>query len=294
MLHRVQIDSLDLAYYRHGSPGGHSVLLLHGFPYAPSSYDDAARALAQDRFDVIVPYLRGYGPTRFRDPAGFRSGEQAALGQDAIDLIIALDLERPIVAGYDWGGRAACVASALRPDLIGGLVTVCGYNIFGPPVTAPLDPRVEHMLWYQYYLHMPRGRDMLEQDRNAFCRYLWEIWSPGWMFSDSQFDLASAAFQNDDFVEVVLHSYRHRAGLVPGDPSLLELAAELERQPPIGIPTIVLHGDRDMAPLAMSLDRSRFTDFWERRVVAGAGHNLPQETPGALAAAITDLAAHIG
>lgn len=294
MLHRVQTASLNVAYYRHGVAGGPSIVLLHGFPYAPSSYDDAARALAQEGFDVIIPYLRGYGPTRFRDPAGFRSGEQAALGKDAIDLIGALDLERPIVAGYDWGGRAACVASALRPDLVGGLVTVCGYNIFCPPVTAPLDPRVEHMLWYQYYLHMPRGRVMLEQHRDAFCRYLWEIWSPGWAFSDTQFDAASVAFRNADFVEVVLHSYRHRAGLAPGDPSLLDVAAELERQPSIGVPTMVLHGDRDMAPLAMSLDRSRFTAFWERRVIAGAGHNLPQEAPSAFAAAITDLAAHIG
>jgi pimeloyl-ACP methyl ester carboxylesterase len=281
-------ETLEIAYEEHGPPGGQAVVLLHGFPYDARAYDAVAPALAEEGCRVIVPYLRGFGPTRFRDGAA-RSGEQAALGSDLIGLIEGLGLGRAIVAGYDWGGRAACIASAVRPDLITGLVTVTGYNIFGPPTTGPVDPWFEHLLWYQYYLNLHRGRAMLEQNRRGFCRYLWVIWSREWTFDDATFEASAGSFDNPDFVEVVLHSYRHRMGQVPGDPALAELAARLEKQPDISVPTIVLHGDSDTAPLAMSLDRSRFTGPWERRVVTGAGHNLPQETPGAMIEAVLAL-----
>jgi pimeloyl-ACP methyl ester carboxylesterase len=288
-LRTTKTSALVVAYEAHGSPGGRPVVLLHGFPYDPRTYDAVAPVLADEGFHVIVPYLRGYGPTRFRDAGIPRSGEQAALGNDLIELIEALALDRPIVAGYDWGGRAACIASAVRPDLVSGLVSVAGYNIFAAPVTGPADPALEHLLWYQYYLHLHRGRMMLEQNRRGFCRYLWTIWSPAWDFDDATFEATARSFDNPDFVEVVLQSYRHRSGLVPGDPSLAELAARLEKRPDISVPTIVLHGDTDSAPLSLSIDRSRFTGPYERRIVPRAGHNLPQETPEALIEAIRDL-----
>lgn len=286
----ITTNTLSIAFEELGPPDGKAAVLLHGFPYDVRSYDVVANALAARGMRVIVPWLRGYGPTRFLHDDTPRSGEQAALGSDLIALIEALALDRPVVAGYDWGGRAACVAAATRPDLLGGLVSVCGYNLFGPPVTGPLDPAMEHALWYQYYLHMHRGRMMLNENRREFCRLLWRLWSPTWEFDDETYDATAKSFDNPDFVEVVLHSYRHRAGLVPGDPALASLAARLEQRPEITVPTIVLHGDKDVARLASSLDRSRFTDAFDRRVVSGAGHNLPQEAPQAMAEAILDLA----
>jgi pimeloyl-ACP methyl ester carboxylesterase len=290
IIRQAETPSLILAYEEHGPENGQAVILLHGFPYDPRAYDAVAPILASKGLRVIVPYLRGYGPTRFRDAAIPRSGEQAALGNDLIELIEALGLTRPILAGYDWGGRAACITAAVRPDLTGGLVTVCGYNLFGAPVLGPADPAMEHLLWYQYYLHMHRGRTMLEENRRGFCRYLWQTWSRTWDFGDDIFEASAISFDNPDFVEVVLHSYRHRSGLVPGDPRLADLARYLETRPDITVPTIVLHGDKDNAPLSMSLDRSRFTGSYDRRVIAGAGHNLPQETPQPVIDAVLDLA----
>lgn len=286
----VTTGQLMAACETYGPESGRPVVLLHGFPYSVDAYSEVGLALAADGWYVVVPHLRGFGATHFKNDDIPRSGEQAAMGQDLIDLIEALGLERPVVAGYDWGGRAACIAAAVRPDLVRGLVSVCGYNIFGPPVLGPVDPAFEHILWYQYYLHTHRGRMMLEQKREAFCRYLWTIWSAGWNFDDATFARSAAAFANPDFVEVVLHSYRHRSGLVPGDPAHVDLAKHLESLPPVSVPTVVLHGDRDCAPLAMSADKSRFTGPYERRIVPGAGHNLPQEAPDAMIAAVRALA----
>lgn len=292
MMRKLQAEtpSLLISYEEHGPDNGQAVVLLHGFPYDPRAYDVVAPALAAEGLRVIVPYLRGYGPTRFIDNAIPRSGEQAALGNDLIELIEALGLQKPVLAGYDWGGRAACITAAVRPDLAGGLVSVCGYNLFGPPMLGPAEPAMEHLLWYQYYLHMHRGRMMLTDNRWAFCRYLWQTWSPTWDFDDATFAASASSFDNPDFVEVVLHSYRHRAGLVPGDPRLAGLAAQLETRPDISVPTIVLHGDKDHAPLSLSLDRSRFTGSYQRRIIAGAGHNLPQETPEPMVEAVLELA----
>jgi pimeloyl-ACP methyl ester carboxylesterase len=286
----VATSVLEIGYEAHGPVDGPAAVLLHGFPYDARSYDEVSRALAARGMRAVVPYLRGYGPTRFRDPATPRSGEQAALGNDLIELVEALGLDRPVVAGYDWGGRAACVAAARRPELFAGLVTVTGYNIFGRPTIEPLEPAAEHLLWYQYYLHLDRGRQMLEDDRRGFCRYLWTLWSPTWDFSEEVFAATAESFDNPDFVDVVLHSYRHRSGLVVGDPALAPLARWAETRPSIGIPTVVLHGEEDMAPLAASLDRSRFTGSWRRRVVPGTGHNLPQEDPRPVVEAVLDLA----
>jgi len=290
-LRRVSISRLSVAYEEYGPANGIAAVLLHGFPYAPRAYDDVAAILAGRGLRIIMPYLRGFGPTRFLDTDTVRSGEQAALGTDLLELIAALDLDRPIVAGFDWGGRAACVASAIRPDLVRGLVTGGGYNLFGPPVTQPLAPQVEHVLWYQYYLHTERGRAMLETNRRGFARLLWETWSPNWRFDDETFARSAESFECPDFVEVVLHSYRHRAGLVGGDPALADLAHRLEReQPAIAVPTIALFGDGGPLPAAGVLDRSRFQSRCESRVLPGIGHNLPQEAPRPFAQAVLDLA----
>ena len=290
-IHHCEAGVLSVAYEEHGPADGVPAVLLHGFPYDPRAYDAVAPQLAGQGMRVIVPYLRGYGPTRFMDAATPRSGEQAALGNDLIALIEALDLNRPVVAGYDWGGRAACVAAAVRPDLVRGLVSCGGYNMFGPPVTGPLDPAFEHLLWYQYYLHMHRGRMMLEQNRRGFCGLLWKLWSPTWAFTPETFQASAQSFDNPDFVEVVLHSYRHRSGLVPGDPALAALATRLEQErPAIQVSTIVLHGEDGLAPHAMAADRSRFTGAYDFRSLPGIGHNPPQEAPEEVARAVLDLA----
>lgn len=287
----VATSSLSIAYEEHGPETGLPVVLLHGFPYAPRAYDGVAPLLAARGRRVIVPYLRGYGPTCFLDPGTVRSGEQAALGTDLIEMITALDLDRPIVAGYDWGGRAACVTAAIRPDLVRGLVTGGGYNLFASPSERPLPPEVEHMLWYQYYLHTERGRAMLEQNRRGFCRLLWKLWSPLWSFDDDTFEQSAKALDCPDFVEVVLHSYRHRYGLVAGDPSLHELAERLERdQPAINVPTIALYGEGGSFPADVTRNRDRFLSRWESRLIPGVGHNLPQEAPAAFAAAVLAVA----
>lgn len=293
-MRRIETSTLSIACEERGAADGAAAVLLHGFPYSPRAYDVVAEILAAHGLHVIVPYLRGFGPTRFRDSKALRSGEQAALGMDLVELLTALRLDRPILAGYDWGGRAACVVSAIRPDLVGGLVTGGGYNLFGPATTQPLSPEIEHVLWYQYYLHTERGRAMLETNRRGFCRLLWKLWSPGWAFDEATFAQSAEALDNPDFVEVVLHSYRHRSGLVAGDPALGELAARLEHeQPSIDVPTIALYGDAGPLGGAPSPKRDRFIADWDYRVLAGAGHNLPQEAPQAFAAAVIDLAAGV-
>lgn len=288
----IATPNLDMAYEEHGPADGTPVILLHGFPYSPRTYDNVTPILADHGLRVIVPYLRGFGPTRFRIEAAVRSGEQAALGTDLIDLVMALGLNRPVVAGYDWGGRAACVAAAIRPDLVRGLVTCGGYNLFGPPVTHPLSPEMEHVLWYQYYLHTERGRTMLETNRRGFCRLLWKLWSPQWNFDETTFASSAEALDNPDFVDVVLHSYRHRAGLVAGDPALHNLAERLEReQPPITVPTVALYGAAGLLPSAIASQRERFPGEWQYRTLAGVGHNVPQEAPAAFADAVLTLTA---
>lgn len=286
----VATSNLAIAFEEHGPAAGIPIVLLHGFPYAPRAYDAVAPLLAAQGLRVIVPYLRGYGPTRFLDDAYPRSGEQAALGMDLIETIEALGLDRPVVGGFDWGGRAACVTAATRPDLVRGLVTSGGYNLMGPPVSQPLPPELEHVLWYQYYLHLDRGRTMLETNRHEFCRLLWKLWSPEWHFDDATFARSALAFENPDFVDVVLHSYRHRSGLVDGDPTLTELAKRLEQeQPVITVPTIALYGECGPFPPNPEQKRDRFVAQLQCRMLPGVGHNPPQEAPAEFAAAVLDL-----
>ena len=291
MIGHALTPTLDIAYEESGPGHGAAVILLHGFPYDVRAYDAVAAGLANEGCRVIVPYLRGYGSTRFRHPDTPRSGQQAALGADLRDLMDALGLERATLAGYDWGGRAACIVAALWPERVDGLVTVTGYNIQDIAASVrPADPEQEHRYWYQYYLHTERGRAGLAANRRPFCRLLWRLWSPTWRFDDEAFEASANSFDNPDFVDVVVQSYRHRYGYAPGDPALDRIEAELAKQPPIPVPTVVLHGEDDgVSPLTMSEDLSRFTGTCRRELVPGAGHNLPQETPGPVIRAVLEL-----
>ncbi len=291
-MRQIRTGTLDIACEEHGPGDGPPAVLLHGFPYAPRAYDAVAAALAGQGCRVVVPYLRGYGPTRFLRADTLRSGQQAALGADLRDLIDALGLDRPVVGGYDWGGRAACIVAALWPERVSGLVSVTGYNIQDIPASAtPVTAETEHRYWYQYYLHTPRGVAGLTQDRRGFARMLWRLWSPSWAFDDATFAASAAAFDNPDFVDVVVHSYRHRFGYVAGDPALEPIEAALARQPTIAVPTIVLHGaDDGVDPPKPAGGLSRFTGPCRREIVPGAGHNLPQETPDPFIRAVLELA----
>jgi pimeloyl-ACP methyl ester carboxylesterase len=274
---------LDIAYYETGRVDGAPVILLHGFPYDGHAYDAVAERLAAAGRRCIVPFLRGYGATRFLDPDTPRSGEQAALGADLLALMDALAIPSAVLAGYDWGGRAACVVAALWPERVRGLVSGgAGYNIQDIAASgAPAAPEAEHRYWYQYYFHSERGRAGLSADRRAVCRLLWQLWSPSWSFDEATFARSAAAFDNPDFVATVIHSYRHRFGLVAGDPAYAEIERRLAARPDITAPTIVLQGADDGVdpPTAEDGAEPHFSGPYDRRIVAGAGHNLPQEAP---------------
>ncbi len=221
-----------------------------------------------------------------------RSGQQAALGQDLLELLDALAIPRATLAGYDWGGRAACIVAALWPERVTGLVTGCGYNIQNiAAAVAPQAPEAEHRYWYQYYFHTARGRAGLDSNRRDFCHLVWRLWSPTWQFDAAAYNNTAQSFENPDFVEVVIHSYRHRYGYAPGDPALESIERALAQQPVIQVPAITLHGADDgvAPPPATDPDSSQFTSRYERRVLAGVGHNIPQEAPQATAAAILDV-----
>ena len=237
---------LDVAYEESGSTDGAPVFLLHGWPFDPRCYDGVVPLLVAAGCRVIVPYLRGFGPTRFLSADTMRSGQQAALGNDLRELMDALHISQAIVAGYDWGGRAACIVSALWPERVRGLVTGNGYNIQDIAASVnPVAPAQEHRFWYQYYFHTPRGRAGLEQNRRAFCRLLWQLWSPTWTFDDATFERSAASFDNPDFVAVTIQSYRHRYGYAAGDPALEAIEHGLTGQPKISVPAIALQGEVD-------------------------------------------------
>jgi pimeloyl-ACP methyl ester carboxylesterase len=289
----VRTATLDVAYEESGNPGGAPVLLLHGWPYDPRCYDEVVPPLAVAGCRVIVPYLRGFGATRFLSAETLRSGQQAALGNDLRELLDALGITRATLAGYDWGGRAACVVAALWPERVHGLVTGNGYNIQNIAASAkPVAPAQEHRFWYQYYFHTERGRAGLEQNRRALCRYIWQIWSPDWTFDDATYEKSAASFDNPDFVTVTIQSYRHRFGYAAGDPALEPIEQRLAAQPTITVPTIVLHGaSSGIQPPAGSEAHARlFAGPYQRRVLPKIGHNLPQEAPIAVADAVLELA----
>ncbi|MEB0078430.1 alpha/beta hydrolase [Pseudomonas sp. CCI3.2] len=292
----IRTPTLEVAYETHGDRGAAVVMLLHGFPYDPRGYDELTPLLVDKGFRVIVPYLRGYGPTRFLSLETLRSGQQAALGKDLLELMDALGIAKATLVGYDWGGRAACVVAALWPSRVNALVTGDGYNIQDIPGSSqPQDPKSEHRYWYQYYFHSPRGRAGLEANRKAFCRLLWQLWSPPWVFSEAAFERTAQSFDNPDFVDVVIHSYRHRYGYTEGDPALEPIETQLATQPMIGVPTISLCGRDDGVgpPPEIDGDANQFSDFYERRILSGVGHNIPQEAPSDVLKAILDLAERI-
>jgi pimeloyl-ACP methyl ester carboxylesterase len=288
----VRTPALEIAYEESGPAEGPPVVLLHGFPDDVRAYDGVAPPLAAAGWRVLVPYLRGYGPTRFLDPRTPRSGQQAALGHDLKDFLDALGLERASLAGYDWGGRAACIVAALWPERVAALVSIGGYNIQNIAQSSePAAPDREYRLWYQWYFHTERGRAGLAANRRSLSRLLWQLWSPNWRFDDATFERTAASFDNPDFVEVVIQSYRHRFGLAPGDPSLEAIEDRLAVQPLITVPTIVLHGACDGVSLPQSSEAHVrfFTGPYQRRVMAVAGHFLPQEAPLAVVDALSEL-----
>ena len=292
MLKHIATDLLDIAYDEQGDADGWPVVLLHGFPYDIHAYEEVAPRLTSQGARVITPYLRGYGPTRFLAPTTLRSGQQAALGADLLALLDALQIGQATLGGYDWGGRAACIVAALYPSRARGLVSVNGYNIQNiAAALQPADPEKEYRMWYQYYLHGERGRAGLNENRREFCRLLWSLWSPTWRVDDDTYARSAAAFDNPDFVDVVVHSYRHRFGLVDGDPRFDDIERRLSAMPPITVPTITLEGDADgvSPPGGRQTNSQRFTGRHQNRVVPNAGHNLPQEAPEAFADAVLDI-----
>ena len=285
-------SALDIAYETAGDPQGDAVLLLHGFPYDVRAYDEASKLLAAAGCRVIRPYLRGFGPTQFRSADTLRSGQQAAIAHDALDLLDALGIDRALVAGYDWGGRAACILAAIWPERVAGLVSCGGYAIQDiAAAMRPLPPQAEHALWYQYYFHGERGHAGLAAHRREFCKLLWQQWSPGWQFDAQVYDQTAQSFDNPDFVEVVIHSYRHRYGLVAGDPWYEATERRLASRPAITVPTVALFGGTSGFGLPADLQaQSRFFSAGFRsEVVASAGHNLPQEAPQAFVEALLSL-----
>lgn len=284
---------LDVAYLDIGPADGAPVILLHGFPYDVHAYGAVAERLAAANRRCIVPELRGYGATRFLSADTPRSGQQAALASDLVALMDALAIPRAVLAGYDWGGRAACIVAALWPERAAGLVS-CGqgYNIQNIPAAGnPASPEEEHRFWYQYYFHSERGRAGLSLNRRAFCLLLWRLWSPTWGFDDATYARSAAAFDNPDFVDIVIHSYRHRFGGIAGDAALEDIERRLAEQPEIGVPTIVLQGADDGVDPPPSIDTAarHFTGAYQRRIVPGVGHNFPQEAPDVFADAILAL-----
>ena len=262
-------------------------MLAHGFPYDVHAYDEVAPQLAKAGARVITPYLRGFGPTRFLSRDTMRSGQQAALGRDLIDLLDALGIQRAILAGYDWGGLSSCVASALWPERVTGLVSYAGYDIIDVKrLGHAFAPALEEVLWYQHWFQLERGRECLTHHRRALCRILWQQWSPGWTFNDATFERTASSFDNPDFVDVVIHCYRFCFGLAAGDPALDAFEKRLAERPKISVPAITLDGLRDpLKPGGTANQATMFTARHEHRVV-DCGHNLPWEAPQDFADAI--------
>jgi pimeloyl-ACP methyl ester carboxylesterase len=265
------------------------VVLLHGFPDDPRAYDGTIGPLAARGCRILVPWLRGFGPTRFLDAATPRSGQQGALGSDLLAFLDALGIGSAILVGYDWGGRAACIVAALWPERCRGLVTVGGYNIQDPTTAnRPASAADEYRAWYQWYFNTERGRAGLKENRREISRLLWQLWSPNWSFDDATFERTAVSFDNPDFVDVVVHSYRHRRLNAPGDPALEQVEQRLTAQPTIAVPTVVLVGGADGARTDQH-DSLHFSGSYERRLLPGVGHFLPREAPEGIVAAVEAL-----
>jgi len=291
-LRSATTPDLEIAYEEWGAGHNEVVILLHGFPDDPGAWDSVAPALSEAGCRVIVPYLRGFGPTRFRRADSMRSGQQAAIGQDVLHLMDALRIPQATLVGYDWGNRAACVAAALWPERVRAIVPINGYTIQNIGRSAePAPPAIERQFWYQWYFQTERGRRGLEKYRGELCALLWSSWSPNWRYAPEILRRTVASFDNPDFVEIVIHSYRHRCGAASGAPHLEELELRLANQPRISAPAIVLLGEADplRPPNQLSRDSEHFSGFYEQRMVPLAGHFVPREAPEAVCAAVLKL-----
>lgn len=291
-LRRIDAGVLNVGYAEAGPADGPAVVLLHGWPYDIHSYVDVAPLLASAGYRVIVPYLRGYGTTRFLSDGTARTGQQSVVALDAIALMDALEIERAILGGFDWGARTANVVAALWPERCKGTVSVSGYLIGGQAANSiPLPPQAELQWWYQFYFATERGRAGYERNRREFNKLIWRLASPKWAFDEETFERSAASFDNPDHSAIVIHNYRWRLGLAAGEPRYDELEQRLAASPEIGVPTITLEGDANGAPHPeSSAYATKFTGKYEHRTVTGGvGHNLPQEAPQAFAQAIVDV-----
>jgi pimeloyl-ACP methyl ester carboxylesterase len=289
---KIDAGDLSVGYAEAGSPDAPAVVLLHGWPYDIHSYVDVAPLVASAGYRVIVPYLRGYGSTRFLSDETVRNGQQSALGVDCVALMDALGIGSAIVAGFDWGARTANVVAALWPDRCKAMVSVSGYLIGNQEANkAPLPPPAELSWWYQYYFATERGRAGYEKYRNEFAKLIWQTASPRRSFDDATFDSSAASFDNDDHVTIVIHNYRWRLGLAAGEPRYDDLEKRLAEGPVITVPTITLEGDANGAPHPdPSSYAGRFSGRYLHRTISGGiGHDLPQEAPQAFADAVLEV-----
>ena len=292
-LHSVKTPMLHIAYEQTGPDSGEPIVLLHGFPYDVREYDEVRARIARENRRIIVPSLRGFGGTRYVSDEVFRSGQQAALGKDVVDLLDALRVERATLVGYDWGGRAACVAAALWPERVRALVSAGGYTVqeIAKAAVTPGSAKQEMQNWYQWYFQTERGRRGLEANRDELCRLLWSMWSPTWRFDDNLFAATAKSFENSHFVATVIHSYRHRYANAEGDPGLEEFEERLAKKPVIACPTVALQGEDDRVnpPSTSEGHEDQFTHHYERRLLPNVGHCPPAEDPLAVAEAMEDV-----
>lgn len=289
----VQTPVLSIGYEEHGPISGFPIMLLHGFPYDIRSFDGVVPPLAEAGYRVLVPYLRGYGPTSFLSQELPRMAEQAAIAQDVVDFADGLGISQFALSGFDWGNRAACITSILHPDLVKAYVALGGYSVQNTVVKeTPASARSEARRWYQWYFNTEQGRVGLEKNRRDIVRHLWETWAPKWEYTDEVFDRSAPSFDNPDFVEIVIHSYRHRHMNAPGEERFLEVERRLAELPPVLTPSIVLRGaDSGLGRPSQdpSEDQSKFHKLVARQIVDGAGHDLPVQRPDAVAAALLQL-----
>jgi pimeloyl-ACP methyl ester carboxylesterase len=292
-LKQIDAGTLNVGYAEAGPSDGPVALLLHGWPYDIRSFLQVAPRLAGHGYRVIVPYVRGFGTTRFLSADTARNGQQSVVAIDAIALLDALRIDRAVVGGYDWGARTANIMAAIWPERVRGMVSVSGYLIGSQAAgKTPLPPAAEHQWWYQFYFATERGRAGYDRNRHDFNKLIWTLASPRWSFDDATFDRSAVAFDNPDHVDIVIHNYRWRQGLAEGEAQHDELEARLATAPPIAVPTITMEGDANGAPHpAPSAYASKFTGRYEHRNLSGGiGHNLPQEAPAAFAQAMLDVA----
>jgi pimeloyl-ACP methyl ester carboxylesterase len=290
----VRTAELEIGYAELGPAGGQPVILLHGWPYDIHSFEEVAPLLAGAGYRVIMPYLRGYGTTRFLSKDTFRNAQQTAVALDIIAMMDALKIQDAIFGAFDWGARTACIIAALFPERCKGLVSVSGYLIGTPAGNKkPLPPQAEYAWWYQYYFTTERGRLGYEANRRDFNRLIWKTASPKWAFDEATFARSAAAFDNPDHVDIVVHNYRWRLGLADGERKYDALEARLAAGPVIAVPSITMEGDANGAPHAPpAAYAKKFTGKYQHRTLAGGiGHNLPQEAPREFAQAILDVAA---